>query len=1203
MKLNLMVSHFPWRKCTHPVRNLALTVLAAISVPAYAVNQLTHLTVDYLSNPVGLDSTHPRFGWQMTSDQFNVKQQAYRIQVFDEQKQPVWDSGKVTSDDSLGIVYGAQSLKPSHTYRWQLDVWDNNGNHLTNGAQFQTSLLSHKRDAWGDAKWIGLAPNKLPLFSDYLPIFRLSTDVALDKESRATKVGVVFGANDPRLMDSNKNLNHLNNSENAAYVKVELDTSGLDHGKMSQIKVYRVGYTKADSADKPLYQFDVPQTVINQKNRYQSHTINISSVYGMVDIHLDGDQYQIPKPPLASPFLVPGVNINPMGVGSDYIAFPMLSDVGFALDAGQKAHVHSLMISHYREPANAIVKAEFNQDYRGGFRHWANSTDAQFSANGLTLTAANGALILTHNPSQHSMPMLRTEFALDKPVEKAQLYITARGIYEAYLNGKRLSESYFQPGFTEYDKSQPYQVVDVTSKLAFGENALAVQLAEGWWSGAVGFVGEAWNYFGDRQSLLAKLVITYKDGTVKTINSDPQHWKGFAEGPLVYASLFQGQVVDQSKAQPGWTKPGFDDSAWQKVSEITAHGTTFPSNKQVYSNKIAETLIHSPWPELAPWEQTQYVSLLGNDVNVHQTLQAQSVEEIHPGVFVYDMGQNTAAVPKITINNAVAGQQVTLRYGEMTYPSGDSAPENAGMLMLENIRGANATDTFTLKQGKQILSPRFTYHGYRYLEITGIDKALPLEQVESLALSSVPHLASSLTTSNAKVNQLWRNISWSMKSNFLSIPTDTPARNERMGWNGDIQVFSPAAVYFANMPQFFRKHELNMRDTQDSQGRFSAVSPMSAFGGMLWGSAGLIVPWEAYLQYGDVEALRQHYPAMKRYMDYLASTTPEKAGFLGDWLSPEGAVAGPSTVNDMIWRAYYGYDLNIMAKVANVLGKHKESQDYQLQYQQVKTLFNQRYLDPKTFQSEDNATGEIINTQASYAIPLGIGLIEKGSKGAFAQNLVKHLETEVKDDQGVKRPPYSLMTGFIGTRWILNALSENGHQDVAYKMLLNDRYPSWLYSVDQGATTLWERLNSYTKENGFSGNNSMNSFNHYSFGSVAAWMYRHMLGIQSDEKTPGYQHFVLAPQPDPNMGITYAKGEYQSMYGTIRSHWQVKDGEFDYRFTIPANTSATVVLPAATLSSARLNGKPLATQSSQFAHQTVRFELGSGEYRYQAQYR
>ena len=1203
MKLNSMVSHFPWRQSHQSLRTVALGLLTALSLPALAENQLTHLTVDYLTDPVGLDSAHPSFAWQMVSDEFDVKQQAYRIQVFDEQGQPVWDSGKVTSDDSLGIEFGAQSLKPSHTYRWQLDVWDNHGNLLTRNAQFQTSLLSHKREAWGNAKWIGLAANKLPLYADYLPIFRLSTEVALDKTTHSSKVALVFGANDPRLMDSNKNLNHLHNGVNDSYVKVELDTSKLDQGKAAQINVYRVGYSKTDSATQPLYQFDVPTSVLNEQNRYQPHTIAISSVYGIVDIHLDGDQYQIPKPPLASPFLVPGVNINPMGLGSDYIAFPMLSDVGFALEAGQKAQVHSLVVRHYREPANALVQAEFNQHYQGVFGHWAKNPQVQFGQHALTLTAGDHALFLTQNPSQHSMPMLRTEFALDKPIAKAQLYITARGIYDAYVNGQRLSDSYFQPGFTEYDKSQPYQVLDITSKLSRGANALGVQLAEGWWSGAVGFVGEAWNYFGDRQSLLAKLVVTYQDGSVQTINSDAKEWKGYAEGPLVYASLFQGQVVDQNKAQPGWTKAGFDDSAWQPVSEVTYQGTTYPASKPVYSNKIAESLIHSPWPTLAPWDQTQYVSLLGTDVNVHQTLKAQSVEEVHPGVFVYDMGQNTAAVPKITINNAVAGQQVTLRYGEMTYPKGNSSPDNAGMLMLENIRGANASDTFTLQQGKQVLSPRFTYHGYRYLEITGIDNALPLDQVESLALSSVPKLASSLTTSNEKVNQLWRNISWSMRSNFLSIPTDTPARNERMGWNGDIQVFSPAAVYFANMPQFLRKHELNMRDTQDSQGRFSAVSPMSAFGGMLWGSAGLIVPWEAYLQYGDVDALRLNYPAMKRYMDYLATTTPEKAGFLGDWLSPEGAAMGPNTINDMIWRAYYGYDLNIMAKVAKVLGKHQESKEYHALYQQVKTLFNQRYLDPKTEQSADNANGEKINTQASYAIPLGIGLIEKANKGAFAQNLVTHLKSSVKDDQGVARPPYSLMTGFIGTRWILNALSETGHQDVAYKMLLNEHYPSWLYSVDQGATTIWERLNSYTKEGGFSGNNSMNSFNHYSFGSVAAWMYRHMLGIQSDEKTPGYQHFVLAPQPDPNLGITFAKGEYQSMYGTIRSDWQVKDGRFDYRFTIPANTSATLILPAQNASSVHLNGKPLSVQSSQFAHQTVRFELGSGEYRYQAQYR
>jgi len=557
-------------------------------------------------------------------------------------------------------------------------------------------------------------------------------------------------------------------------------------------------------------------------------------------------------------------------------------------------------------------------------------------------------------------------------------------------------------------------------------------------------------------------------------------------------------------------------------------------------------------------------------------------------VYVYNMGQNLVGVPRISIAHGRAGGKLTFRYSEVLYPDLKESGNNVGMIMTENYRAAMSQDLYTMKAGNQIFQPRFTSHGYQYIEITGIDQPLPLAAVQALVISSIRELTADYKTSNEKVNRLWSNLVWSNIDNFLTIPTDCPQRNERMGWSGDINVFSRTATYLSSADQFLTRHMHAMRDVQAPSGRFSDVAPVGGgFGGVLWGSAGVVVPWEVYRQYKDIALLEHHYPAMVAYLDYLETTIDPKTGLssdavLGDWLGPQNNALGAA----FLATAYHAYDLDILAKVAEILGKPNDAAQYRDRYEKRKAFFNATFvnIEKKTLGTVGGLGGfggrgrppaplefRVADTQTSYAVGLGMGLFNGENIPYMVKNLAETVERENKDDGGIVRPKYSLMTGFIGTSWISQALSDHGLSEPAYRILQNNQYPSWLYSIDQGATSIWERLNGYTVEQGFGGNNSMNSFNHYSFGAVGYWMMAYSLGIQRDE--PGFQKFILQPEPDPTGVMTSAEGYYDSMYGRIKSAWKVDGPVLSYRATVPANTNATLYLPTTSAEAVQEAGK------------------------------
>jgi len=964
------------------------------------------------------------------------------------------------------------------------------------------------------AKWIGGGDEDLPFYSQYLPVFKINFSVKFGEKTKFNRAKFIYAANDERLSDKNKNFYNIENKRDSSYICVEINADNIP----AKLNIYRAGFAPKDSKDKPFRTFEISAKILNESNLQQPQRVFIHSNLGITQIFIGSETKEN---------LVADVVLNPYGRGGDFFAYPVVGDIGFSKE------ISNVEIRNFRTPSNILYKIE-------------KIKSAQ-----------------TFNPSLNSMPMLRSEFSVSgSNIAKAQLHVTARGIYDFYINGERINEDYFNPGASQYNKTHFYQTYDVTHFIRNGKNAMGAILGEGWWSGASTYAGENWNFFGDRQSLLAKLVVTYGNGNEEVFETNPQTWQYYNNGATVSSSFFQGEVYDGRKEISDWCKPDFKAKNWKPASEILVEKTTFPMD----------------FSALALVEQSEQ--------NVRQVaeLTAVSMEEVRPKVFVYDMGQNFAGIPKINLSGMRRGQKITLRFAEVKYPDLPEYKENAGMIMLENIRAAMAQDMYICGGGNETFSPRFTLHGYRFVEITGIENALPLADVKGVVLSSIHKSTAHYETSNPQVNRLWENIKWSSLSNFMSLPTDCPQRNERMGWSGDISVFSRTAVYLADVRQFLRRHLRAMRDVQRADGRFTDVAPLGGgFGSFLWGSAGITVAWEAYRQYGDTALLMEHYPAMKRYIDFvlekyidpqtqiLVQENPDSWTNLGDWLGLEQE----KNDNSLLWESYLLFDLEIMHNVANILKKTTDAQFFTEKYRQRKAFFNEIYIDKETgkticsgfAQNKRNMPkGKLIDTQTSYVLPLAFDIVNEEIKQKFVENFISAIERENTMDDSKIAPPYSLLTGFIGTAWMNKALSDVGRSDLAYRLLQQTSYPSWIYPITQGATTIWERLNSYTHERGFGGNNRMNSFNHYSFGAVGAWMIENSLGIQIEQRQKtaspkDKRHFMLKPEIDPTGQMTFARGYYDSPFGRIESNWEIKGDTAYYRFLVPENAMATLVLP------------------------------------------
>lgn len=923
------------------------------------------------------------------------------------------------------------------------------------------SCGSHS-DVFGGAKWIGPSGSDLSFYPDYMPVFKIEFDINI----KSGKSGaILYGLNDPRLLNANLNKFNLENQRDSSFIKVEFGGDG-------KVSVYRKGYCPTDREDKPLATFDTE--ILSGSNH-----IVLDNNLGHFNLYVNGEKAGY-------------VGLNPNGNGGDYLAFPVLAEMKVEIADNAEVTFSNLKIKNFRKPSNII---------------W--ETSEVFSESSKI------------DCYKKSMPEVRTYVSIPKgkKIAEASIVCTARGIYDLYVNGNRITDDYFNPGSTQYNKTHQYHKFDLTHSFHTDENEIIVKLAEGWWAGASTFVGENWNFYGDRLSFIARIDVEYTDGTHDRFLTTPQRWYYSVDGPLEVASFFQGEIYNAAQAANS-------GRIWKPAVEISTDSTVNLS--------------------VGNWENIEFVPTFGDRVISVDTVNARSMTEPRSGVYVYDMGQNMAGVPLITFGALYPHQEVTLRYAEMVYPDMPCYKSNQGMIMTENLRAAMCRDIY-IAEGKkgEVFSPRFTLHGYRYLELTGITEPLPLESVKSLVISSIHAFKAHYECSDSLVNRLWNNIKWSSLSNFISIPTDCPQRNERLGWMGDISVFVPTATKIADVSNLLRQYLRSVRDCQEANGRFLDVAPTGfGFGGLLWGSAGIIVPWECYRQYGDINFLKEHYTAMKRYIDYILNHTVDPAtqiivqrkawSDLGDWLSSEYN----KTDKSLLWECYFIYDLEIMSNVARLLELEEEAIRYDQLRNERTALFVDNYIDKvdgKTIWSgfDIGKKGEVIDTQVSYALPIALGIYNEEK---FIKNFLNTLKRENTADDGTLCPPYSLMTGFIGTAWIMDALSKTGNLDIAYRLLTSRSYPSWLYPVTQGASTVWERLNSYTHKDGFGKNNSMNSFNHYSFGSVGNWLLTHSIGINVNDDGS----IEIKPDIDPTGSITFARGWLDTPLGRVYSGWKVE---------------------------------------------------------------
>jgi len=713
-------------------------------------------------------------------------------------------------------------------------------------------------------------------------------------------------------------------------------------------------------------------------------------------------------------------------------------------------------------------------------------------------------------------PLLRKEIEINKPVSHAFLYTSALGIYEAYINGEKVGDQILAPEWTDYDSHVQYQTHEVSHMLTSGANAIGAMLADGW------YAGPRWSHphrggYGFFRQFIAQLVVFYEDGTNDVFGTD-ESWKYLESGPITHATNFSGEIYEAKYEQPGWDKPKFDDSGWIR-------------------------------PGVYPWPETTVRAQMNEPVKIIDKIKAVSVHQIADDTYIFDLGQNIAGWCELSLPYNPGGA-IRLTYGEVL--NEDST------LYTENLREATQIDYYHPAGESQIsYEPRFTYHGFRFVEIKGLSKTPELANVVGKMVASSSPITGKFETSNDDINKLWENIRWTQWGNLISVPTDCPQRDERDGWMGDAQLFSQTAIYNLDMAAFYTKWMRDVRDSQLEDGRFPDVAPhdglwRGVYGAPGWADAGVIIPWRVYQNYGDKDLLATQYESMKRFINFVETHNPGmlwrnmQGRMYGDWLNGNTIIAddypktGGQVPNDVFATGYWAYSTGLLAKTAKVLGKEHDHIRYNKLASEIKKTFVDSFV---------NEQGVIQgNTQAGYAMALEFGLLPEHLREKAATRMV----------EAVRAYDYRISTGIHSTVWLMNQLTEYGYSDLAYQLLLSRRFPSWFYSIDQGATTIWERWDGFVAGRGFQ-NPGMNSFNHVAIGAVGEWMYHTILGIRLDESNAGYQHFAIRPVPGGN--LDWARGSYHSIAGPIAVSWTNRGDDFNLEVEVPANTRATVTLP------------------------------------------
>lgn len=1204
------------------MRKIYILLMLCWAASVSAITSITNLRVQSIKEPLAIEDTHPLFSWQMLSDLTGQEQTAYQITVTRESDQRmVWNSGRVASGISNNIRYLGVALQPEAGYSWEVTVWDINNNSYTSTSRFETGLMNPTIAAWDGAQFIGSKAISLDAASHNY--FEISTKFQLQK---GNKLSLILGANDFRLADAFQNPGNLS-GEN--YVRVEIDLSGVGSAQGAILNIYRVGYAGNDLADRPFISLSAanfPQTNINEiftsKNKGAEHTFSLfvenSNIYFVID---DKDVVSVPTKyhAFSSGFSVGSSNlkisnatrfqIGPWGNTHDYNTLPNLCSVGFAAMPGCEVVYTDYRIKNCGHSINNIA---FDENNYSVFREIPNT---KLIGNKIIVSNLTATTMGYVDPSHGALTMLRSTFNLTKKIRKAKLYATAMGAYEMFINGKRVGEDWFAPGDSQFREILGYQAYDVTNLVDNGTNCIAAQLNPAWYIGYMTFTISNFNFFGDNEALLAKLVITYEDGSKEVIVTNPNTWKAYNDGPVRHGSFFNGESYDANKETDikDWNTTGYKDEKWKKAEPIA----------------------------FRDWIHCDIRARYDSQVKVHETLTAVKQMPAHSKdqhTYIYNMGTNMVGVPSISIPAGwlKAGDKVILRYAEQLYPGfkgdekyyvdtyGSKGRNVAGRPLYETLRAALVTDFYIAKNSDAVvIQPSTTYRGYQYIQITlpSHKGALPVENVKGLVLSSdeISSGTYEATTSDGNktaklVNQLFKNIQRSQLGNFFTIPTDCPQRNERMGWTGDAQAYTRTATYNSDVMNFFRQWMMSLRADQgigsatEAPGGIGSTVPTynqtddtNFADGTTWAAAICMVPWQLYSQYGNTQIIEENIEAMMNWlngMDFydFSETYPHLSGKttgLADWLAMD-----ERTPADLVNNAIYIYMMELTARMADAIGRTEYAEILRKRHTLAKAEWNKAYVNPETGKTKA-VDGTLIHSQSSYATPLNFNCFDDINKPKAEAYLAELAANPSASGMGEKKfPAYTITTGFSGTPNILPALSQSGRTEQAFRMFTCTDFTSWLYPVTKGATSIWERWNGYEVAFGQRNENHMNSFNHFALGAVGQWMYEYQLGITGGKQ--GYKHFIL--QPSVGANYTSLSGSYNSNYGTIRSAWTAngKGTMLSYKATVPANTTATLFLPIAQSASefATAPGVKFVRKTTHFNVTVAEYELKAGSFEF-----
>ena len=1090
---------------------LCLPLVAKPFLAQAGVGRPAGLQVDSLTTPLGLDTAHPTFSWRLQDPRPGARQTAYQITVSSSAAgQPIlWDSGRIASDQSVGVSYRGPALQPSKRYSWRVRVWDKDGKAYPESETtwWETGLLTQNN--W-KGQWIGYEEPELHAI----------------RESGAA--WITNPASTPQEAHDAHHDFRFHVTLDAPAKRAVLYTTGQDTA---------AAWVNGKQVLEPNPAVPWGQ---NPWGTYAHRDVTSALQSG-------GNLFAVEITTYAGQRGQPAATRTPMSMCLYLVLADGSTKLYTSASPGWKAQLDASgdwPQTSYDDaawkPAEPYKPAggEFGPPEEAG-RPWPTGPVAA----------------------------LRHSFQNPKAVTSARLYATALGAYTFRINGKLVGDQVLAPGWMDFREHVAYQTYDVTAMVQPGRNAIAAYLAPGWYSTPLKWFRQGNNYGNTQPALKAQLRLEHADGTFDWVATDSS-WKA-STSPILQAEIYDGETMDARKAMPGWDTATFNDATWHPAAVVTP-------------------------------KETKIVAQYFEPIRLHQVMTAKAITTPVPGTYIFDFGQNMSAIPQLHVQGT-RGEDVQLRFGEVLNAD--------GTLYTENLRSAKATDHYILAgNAVETYQPQFTFHGFRYAEVTGLHGKPTADTLKAVVLHTDAPFTARFTSGDPMVNQLWSNVVWGQRSNFVGLPTDCPQRDERLGWSADAQVFWRTAAYNMDLTSFSRKFAADLQGTQVGTAMYGIFAPgvekANPGFGAAWSDAGVIIPWTSWMQTGDTRIVDENWDGMESYLAEILSKNPDHrwhnafGAAFGDWLTPT-----ITTPEDLLATAYWAYDVSLMKEMATATGRTAAVARYDALFSQIKQAFQKAYIGSGGFvgtidhfpsippptahpTAEDLDKNRPVETQTGYVLALYMKLMPEEMRQAAAQRLVDK----------IKANHMLLGTGFLGTPYLLEVLSDTGHSDLAYQLLLNKEYPSWGYLIEHGATTTWERWNGDTMRN----DPSMNSYNHYAYGAVAEWMYRYGAGIDTLPSGPGFRTLSLHPNFDPRLG--HLDLDYDSPYGTIHSAWTVDGMRATWKVTVPPNTTAVVSTSAINASSITLDGVPLEKNGTlRAASAPGDFSLPAGSYTFAAQ--